>query len=37
MKKRKSDKKKDPLQEIYDIIEEYEDGYVPHDQTEYEM
>ncbi len=38
MEQQKSaEKKKDPYQEIVDILASYEDGCIPHDTTDYEM
>jgi len=33
----KQEKKKDPYQEIIDILQSYEEGYSPRDTTDYEM
>ena len=33
----KKDKKKDPIKEIYDMLQGYEDGYKPRDFSDYEM
>ncbi len=37
MEQAKKEPKKDPLEEIYGEITSYDEGYVPRDESDYEM